>query len=130
MPTTFRKFHAILKHANCAARPAREFGSRPRDFFPRIGGRGYSRHGSDYEKSLPRSLFAANLFSPRRSRRKFDVSSVGSMEGGGRIRFSLEMALFVSRIDCEEIWNLDRGKKFQSQIYFHCHFLFFFFFFK
>lgn len=62
------------------------------------GTSGYSRHGSAYEKSLPRSLFAANLFSPRRSRRKFDVSSW--LDGRrGEDTFSFEVALFVSNLD-------------------------------
>lgn len=85
--TTFRKFHAILNHANYAARPAQGKRERERIRIRRFNGisfpgtSGYSRHGSAYEKSLPRSLFAASYFHPRRSPRKRLTFHRGSIRG-------------------------------------------------
>lgn len=108
----------------CAAGPAREIRiSATRFLFPDpeqpgTSGLFASRVGL-WEKFAPISLFAANLFSPRRSRRKFDVSSWKD-KGGGYI--------FVSRTEYQEIWIFNRGKEISIANLFNIFFFFFFLF--
>ena len=98
----------------CAAGPAREIRiSATRFLFPDPSSReraGYSRHGSAYEKSLPRSLsLRRTYFRPE--------DLVGNLTfHRGRIRGEDTFSFLVQ--NTKKFGSLIGGKKFQSQIYF------------